>query len=231
MHGTVTAGMKDSIVALENIDFGYPGRPLLFSGLSLALTEGEQIGLYGPNGSGKTTLLRLLTGLEKPQRGRLLFGGAPVESADRLWHLRCSIGFVLQNSDDQLFSASVLEEAAFGPLNLGLPRREARERAMEALAELGIEELAQRPPHMLSGGEKKLAALASVLSMRPRALLLDEPTMFLDEPSQARLAGILKRQGLARIIISHDKDFLRETSSLFWQAAPGSGIFPAERPA
>ena len=220
--------MMDDIVSLENIDFGYPGRPLLFHGLSFSLREGEQVGLHGPNGSGKTTLLRLLTGLEKPSRGRLLFHGLPVENARQLWSLRCAIGFVLQNSDDQLFSASVLDEAAFGPLNLGLPRREARARAMEALAQLGIEDLAQRPPHMLSGGEKKLAALASVLSMHPQALLLDEPTMFLDEPSQKRLAGILGRQKLARIIISHDKDFLRETSSLFWQAVPGRGILPED---
>ncbi len=222
--------MKRSIVSLEHIDFGYAGRPLLFRDLNFTLSEGEQIGLFGPNGSGKTTLLRLLTGLEKPLAGRLLFHDEPMEKPEQLWRLRCNIGFVLQNSDDQLFSASVLEEAAFGPLNLGLSRQEARTRAMEALAELGIEELAHRPPHMLSGGEKKLTALASVLSMRPEALLLDEPTMFLDEPAQILLTGILKKQRLARIIISHDRDFLKETSSLFMRAAPG-GILTQDGPA
>ena len=216
--------MDNTVVALKGVSFGYAGRPTLFHDLDFALHEGEQIGLYGPNGSGKTTFFRLLTGLEKPQRGTLLFHGHPVDSEDALHRLRCGIGFVLQNSDDQLFSSSVLEDAAFGPLNLGLGKKVARVRAMDALTSLGIENLADRPPHRLSGGEKKLAALASVLSMRPEALLLDEPTMFLDEASQATLADMLKRQTLARIIISHDMDFLTRTCSLFMRTVPGGGV-------
>ncbi len=210
------------IVSLSHVDFGYRGRPCLFRGLDFALHKGERVGLYGPNGSGKTTLLRLLTGLERPSAGVLRFHGKAVESEDDLCRLRCGLGFVLQNSDDQLFCASVLEDVAFGPLNLGMKRDEARSRAMEALRSLGIEELAARAPHRLSGGEKKLAAMATVLSMHPEALLLDEPTMFLDEQARALLSDILKKQDLARIVVSHDKDFLRETSTLFMRIEQGN---------
>ncbi len=218
------------IVSLSHVDFGYHGRPCLFRGLDFTLHKGEQVGLYGPNGSGKTTLLRLLTGLEKPSSGELRFHGKAVESEDDLYRLRCGLGFVLQNSDDQLFCASVLEDVAFGPLNLGMEKDQARLRALEALRSLGIEELALRAPHRLSGGEKKLAAMASVLSMRPEALLLDEPTMFLDEASHARLADILKQQELARIVVSHDKDFLRETSTLFMRVEQGGVILSNSLP-
>ncbi|MBP3730380.1 MAG: ABC transporter ATP-binding protein [Mailhella sp.] len=216
--------MNDAVAALREVDFGYADRPRIFHGLNFTLREGEQIGLYGPNGSGKTTFFRLMTGLEKPQKGGLFFHGIPVAGEADLHRLRCSIGFVVQNSDDQLFSSSVLEDVAFGPLNLGMNKKQARERAMNALSSLGIESLADRPPHKLSGGEKKLAALASVLSMQPEALLLDEPTMFLDEASREKLAYILKGQTITRIIISHDGEFLRETCTSFMRITPNGSV-------
>ncbi len=203
------------ILSLEAIAFGRAGQAPLFNGLCLALHPHDRIGLYGPNGSGKTTLLRLVMGLETAQEGRILFHGEPVDSAQSLHRLRCRVGFVLQNSDDQLFSPTVLEEVAFGPLNLGLKRHEARERAFATLEELGLEHLADRLTHRLSGGEKKMIAIASVLSMRPEALLLDEPTAFLDDHSRDRILAILHDLDMAKIIVSHDKTFLEQTARSF----------------
>lgn len=200
------------ILAMENISFGYAGRPAIFNELCFTLHNMAQIGLYGPNGSGKTTFLRLIMGLETPQKGRILFHGRPVDNERSLYHLRCRIGFVLQNSEDQLFSPTVLEDVAFGPLNLGLKRNEARDRAMETLEEMGMAEYAARQTHHLSGGEKKMIAIASVLSMRPEALLLDEPTAFLDNESRQRILSILQQQDMARIVVSHDKEFLEQTT-------------------
>lgn len=152
-------------------------------------------------------------GLESPQGGRVLFHGVPVDNGQILHRLRCSVGFILQNSDDQLFSPTVLEDVAFGPLNLGLKRHEARERAMQTLDSMGLAKFADRLTHRLSGGEKKMVSIAAVLAMRPEALLLDEPTAFLDDASKERIIDILQQQAIARIVVSHDKNFLEQTTS------------------
>ena len=209
------------ILGLENIHFAHAGRPPICSGLCLNLHSGEQIGLFGPNGSGKTTLLRLIMGLEKPQKGRILLHGLPVADAKTLHRLRCSIGFVLQNSEDQLFSPTVLEDVAFGPLNIGLNRQEARDRAMETLESMGISSLADRQTHRLSGGEKKMVSIATVLSMRPEALFLDEPTSFLDDEAKNRIIATLQGQSTARIVVSHDRHFLEQTASTFLRIREG----------
>ncbi len=203
------------VFALENIDFAYPGRPPLFRGLCFALHPGDRVGLHGPNGSGKTTLLRLVMGLLAPQNGRILHRGVVVDGAEALRDLRRDVGFVLQNSDDQLFSATVLEDAAFGPLNLGLSRREARDRAMETLEGMALAHLADRGIHRLSMGEKKMVAIAGILAMRPGALLLDEPTASLDEEARGRVEALLGSLPLARIVVSHDRDFLARTCASF----------------
>lgn len=211
------------ILALEHIDFAYPDRPALFNRLGLTLRVGEQAGLHGPNGSGKTTLLRLIMGLETPLGGRVLYRGEEVGDG-AAWHrLRCGVGYVMQNSEDQLFSVTVLEEVAFGPLNLGLKRGEARDRAMQTLESMGLAKLAERTTHRLSLGEKKMVAIASVLSMRPGALLLDEPTASLDDEARGRIIDILLRHDLARIVVSHDKDFLARTASSFLRIT-GDGV-------
>jgi cobalt/nickel transport system ATP-binding protein len=212
------------ILSLERITFAYPERPALFKELCLSLREGEQIGLHGPNGSGKTTLLRLAMGLESPQAGRICHRGDPIGDGAALRRLRRSVGLVMQNSDDQLFSATVLEDVAFGPLNLGLKRREARDRAMETLESMGLGKLGDRATHRLSAGEKKMAAIASVLSMRPQALLLDEPDSSLDSDARNRIIGILRGQSLARIVVSHDRDFLGRTASSFIRITDGGAV-------
>jgi len=206
---------NQNILELNNISFGYNQHSVLFDNLCLSLHIDDYIGIHAPNGSGKTTLFRIMTGLEIPQKGTILFYGCPVTQGAILHQLRRTIGFVLQNSDEQLFSSTVLEDIAFGPLNLGLTRREARDRALETLENIGMPEFADRPIHQLSGGEKKMISIASVLSMRPELLLLDEPTTFLDDASRSKIITLLQNTPTGRVIISHDKDFLKQTASSF----------------
>ncbi|MDR0361453.1 MAG: energy-coupling factor ABC transporter ATP-binding protein [Planctomycetota bacterium] len=215
---------RPSIFTLEHITFAYPERPVLFQDLGFSLREGEHIGLHGPNGCGKTTFLRLVMGLETPQSGRILYQGELVDNGAALHRMRCGIGFVMQNSDDQLFSATVLEDVAFGPFNLGLKRRQAKDRAMETLERMELENLADRATHRLSAGEKKMVSIASMLSMRPHALLLDEPTSSLDDNARNRIIGILQKEVQARIIVSHDKNVLGQTASTFIRINGSGGI-------
>ena len=200
------------LLELKNISFTYPGavKPVL-DRVSMALQEQQRIGLIGPNGCGKTTLFHLIVGLRTPWAGTLFFRGRPVRKEKGFRALRREVGMLFQDADDQLFSPSVLEDVAFGPLNLGAGPAEARKMARQTLNDLGLADLEKRITHQLSGGEKKLVSLATVLAMRPRALLLDEPTNNLDPATRARLIEILDRLDLARIIISHDWDFLAET--------------------
>lgn len=220
---------QEALLALEDVSFAYPatpgtaepsaaargtGRPVLRH-VTFALNAGQKVGLYGANGSGKTTLLRCITGLERIDAGHIWFHGRPVRSEKDFRPLRCALGYVLQNADDQLFFPTVVEDVAFGPLNLGLPEDEARERARQTLERLGLAGFEERLTHRLSGGEKKLVTLACVLAMQPEALLLDEPTAGLDAASQARLTELLTGLDTARITISHDWDFLTRVSSEF----------------
>jgi cobalt/nickel transport system ATP-binding protein len=201
------------IFRLSNLGFAYgPGRPVL-DGLDFELRPGERVALVGPNGSGKTTLLHLMMGLVRPQRGRVEAFGAIRSTEAEFFEVRARAGLLFQDSDDQLFSPTVIEDVAFGPLNFGKPPKQARAIAMETLCALGLVDLANRATHRLSGGQRRLVALATVLAMNPEALLLDEPSAGLDEPNLERLIAILDRLPQARIIISHDADFLARTTS------------------
>ena len=204
---------EPSIVELDHLSFAYAGGREVLRDACLSLRPNERIGLYGPNGSGKTTLFRLIMGLAKPREGDVLFHGRPMKDEKDFRALRCRMGLVLQHAEDQLFCPTVLEDVAFGPLNLGLSPDEAAERALRTLRGLGLEGFEGRLTHRLSGGEKKLVSLAAVMAMQPEALLLDEPTNGLDPEARERLIGILQRLPTARIVISHDWDFLAETST------------------
>lgn len=206
---------EPAIFALDHVSFSYPPDHAVLANASFGLEEGRHVGLYGPNGSGKTTFFRLALGLITPDEGQLLFHGQPVREEKDLRALRRAVGLVLQNADDQLFCPTVLDDVAFGPLNQGLTEVQARQRAERTLAELGLEGFGPRLTHRLSGGEKKLVSLATVLSMRPEALLLDEPTNDLDPEARERLIAVLTSLKTARIIISHDWDFLARTSDTF----------------
>ena len=209
------------IFALENISFAYPSGGGVLNDVSFSFSDGGKIGLYGTNGSGKTTLFHVIMGLLKPQSGQMLFRGLPVSGEKEFRALRREVGFVMQNADDQLFNPTVLEDVAFGPLNLGLSADEARDRAVRTLAGLGLAGFENRLTHRLSGGEKKLVSLATVLSMHPRVLLLDEPTNGLDPQTRERIIEILGNLPTARIIISHDWDFLARTTTRFMTVKDG----------
>lgn len=207
-----------AIFSLKGVCFSYghsgSTRQVLCD-VDFSLHPGQRIGLYGPNGSGKTTLFRCITGLVQPQSGQVLFHGAPLAGEKDFYDLRCKVGFVLQHAEDQLFFPTVLEDVAFGPLNLGLSADEARDRALETLRNLGLGGFENRLTHRLSGGEKKLVSLAAVMAMQPEALLLDEPTNGLDNDARQRIIDILRSLETARITISHDWDFLAQTSTQY----------------
>ena len=180
---------------LADVSFRYPEATAL-DALSLSIPPGECLAVLGANGSGKSTLLRVLAGLCFPDRGRVEFFGAPLTEAALAeapfaHNFRRRVGVVFQNPDVQLFNATVFDEVAFGPLQMGWPKAEILERVHGALADLGIEAVKDRPPHRLSGGEKKRVALASVLVLDPDVLLLDEPTAALDPQSQGHMIDFL----------------------------------------
>lgn len=192
---------------LRGVGFAYdPARPVLRD-FSFTLRPGERVALAGPNGAGKTTALHVMVGLLRPQTGEVIAFGAPRRREKDFFEVRARAGLLFQDSDDQLFCATVLEDVAFGPLNLGAKPVEARAAALTALADLGLESLADRVTHKLSGGQKRLVALACVLAMRPQALLLDEPTNGLDEATRERLIVILASLPQAMVLVSHDRDF------------------------
>ena len=200
------------LIELEEITFSYPDvhSPVL-DRINLTLNDTQQLGLIGPNGCGKTTLFHCMMGLLKPQSGTIRFKGEELLESDDFFALRKEIGLLFQDADDQLFSPTVIEDVAFGPLNLGVAPKEAAETARQTLVTLGLNHLETRVTHHLSGGEKKLVSLATILAMQPRALFLDEPTNNLDPDTRERLIDIIAGLGLGFIIISHDYDFLAAT--------------------
>ena len=197
------------MIELENVSFAYEADRPVLRNLTFRIGRGEAVGLVGANGAGKSTLLKLLPGL-LPAEGIVRVGGMPVEKRT-LPEIRRRLGFVLQNSDDQMFMPTVWEDMLFGPLNYGLSRAEAEARADEALARLGIGELKHRHNHRLSGGEKRMAAIATVLAMRPEAVLMDEPTSALDPFNRRTVIDAIRGLGQTRLIASHDLDMILDT--------------------
>ncbi|WP_282700452.1 ATP-binding cassette domain-containing protein [Streptomyces sp. CC219B] len=201
---------ETALVALRDASFAYEDGPTVLSGLDFEIREGRALALLGRNGSGKTTLMRLLSGGLRPDTGRLTVQGQPV-AYDRkgLTRLRTTVQLVVQDPDDQLFAASVAQDVSFGPLNLGLSDAEVRARVEEALAALDITTLADRPTHLLSYGQRKRTAIAGAVAMRPRVLVLDEPTAGLDPDGQERLLGTLdalRASGTTVVMATHDVD-------------------------
>jgi cobalt/nickel transport system ATP-binding protein len=212
-----------SVIDLEDICYTYPGAvtPVL-DHLSVTVRPGERIGLIGHNGSGKTTLFHVIMGLIRPTQGIVRIDGKPRVRDKDFVAVRQRIGFLFQDSDDQLFCPTVLDDVAFGPLNMGQSRREARETALETLNALGLEGFDQRITHRLSGGEKRLVALAAVLAMDPGTLLLDEPTTGLDDRTRERLIGILEGLDKTLLVISHDTDFVDRVTRIRYRMDGGS---------
>lgn len=198
------------ILSARGLRFAYPGGIEALKELDLDVPRGGRLAILGPNGAGKTTLLLHLNGTLRPSAGELLLEGRPVAWDRRsLTRWRTMVGLVLQDADDQLFAGTVYRDVSFGPLNLGLPEDEVRRRVTEALAAMRIEDLAERPVHMLSSGQKKRAAIAGVLAMRPKVLVLDEPTAGLDSHGVSHLLaalGHLAGNGTTIVYTTHDVD-------------------------
>lgn len=194
------------LLEIRNLSYWHPGRIKALDNISLTLGEDENLAIFGPNGSGKTTLLLHINGTLNG-KGSIRVAGLEVTGTN-LSEIRRLVGIVFQNTDEQLFMPTVLEDVMFGPLNLDWAPEEADRRARQALAQVGIgEDLLRRPPFHLSAGEKRRVALAGVLVMQPQLLLLDEPTTSLDPPGQRALIELLRALPQPKIVATHDVHF------------------------
>ncbi|OAG28726.1 energy-coupling factor ABC transporter ATP-binding protein [Thermodesulfatator autotrophicus] len=205
-----------ALLEIRNLCFGYPQHSV-FEDFDFSIFPGETIGLMGPNGAGKTTLLRLIVGLIKPQRGEIIYKNRICREEKDFRFLRREVGLVFQDPDDQLFCPTVAEDIAFGPLNLGVPREKIPGLVKETLDILGLSGFEERVTYRLSGGEKRLVALGTVLAMKPKVLLLDEPTGDLDPRNIERLSKILNKLSAAKVVVSHDLSFLKTIAEkIYW---------------
>jgi cobalt/nickel transport system ATP-binding protein len=216
------------LINLEGVSFNYPGGPPVLNQLDFQFKRGDRFGLIAPNGSGKTTFLHIIMGLLKPISGQLeIFGKRVYEDKD-FYEVRRRIGLLFQDADDQLFSPTVIEDVAFGPLNLGKSKNDAIDIARRTLNFLGLDGFEERITFKLSGGEKRLISLATVLAMEPEILLLDEPINGLDIKTKTKLTKVLSGLDLSYILISHDFDFLAETADAIYTMQGGKILLDKE---
>ena len=194
-------------VEIENLSFFYPDGQQGLKNINLVVNTGENVAVMGPNGAGKSTLLLHLNGILRGNSVVKVFG-LPVEGKN-LKEIRRKVGLVFQDPEDQLFSPTVFDDVAFGPLNMGYSESEVKERVAGALGSVGMGGYEQRSPHHLSIGEKKKIAIATVLSLTPELLVLDEPTSNLDPRSKWSLIKLLKRLPMTKIVASHDLELVR----------------------
>jgi len=199
--------MSHHIVEVADLCYSYPDGTVALNGVNFCIHHGEAVAIVGANGAGKSTLLQHLNGYLTPMQGRVRIGDFPL-TKETLQDTRRTVGMVFQDPDDQLFMPTVYDDVAFGPLNLGLPRDEVEKRVEEALTEVGALHLKERPPYHLSGGEKRAVAIASVLSMAPDILVMDEPTTGLDPRGRRMLIEQLRSFHHTRIIATHDLDLV-----------------------
>lgn len=197
----------DAIV-IEGLSYRYPDGTEALKDVSLRIGVGESVAIVGPNGAGKTTLLLHLNGILRGN-GKVFIFGEEVNQQN-LPRIRRRVGLVFQDPDDQLFMPTVIEDVAFGPLNIGCTHEEAIERAMNALRHVGMEYAAYRSPHQLSFGERKKVSIATVLAMNPDIIALDEPTSNLDSRSRRSLISLLRNLNVTKVIATHDLDSVLE---------------------
>jgi len=204
--------MSHHLVDFKNISYSYPDGNKALEDLNVRIHHGEAVAIVGANGAGKSTMLKLLVGIIMPDQGEIRLGELPV-TRKTLNLVRQQVGYTFQDPDDQLFSTSVYNDVAFGPRNFGLEEKEVERRVIKALQTVGMEHLKDRAPYKLSGGEKRAASIATVLSMEPSVLALDEPTDSLDPRSRRRLIELLKGFFHTRLIATHDLDMAMELCS------------------
>ena len=197
-------------IDVENVSFGYEKGINILSGISLHASQADSIGIIGANGVGKSTLLKLMVGLYLDFEGSIRVEEIPVER-NTLSQIRSKIGYVFQDSDSQLFMTTAYEDIAFAPRNYGLPESEVQRRVEQALCQVGIEHLKDKQIYKMSGGEKKLVSIATILSMTPDIILMDEPSIALDPKNRRNLIRILNSFEHLKIIASHDLDLILDT--------------------
>ena len=200
-----------SIIEIQNLSYSYSDGASALQGISLDVAEGEKLGIIGPNGAGKTTLLLHISGMLDGKGSLMMFGMDA--NKENIGGIRKKTGFVFQDPDDQLFSPTVFDDVAFGPLNMGLPKEEIEARVREALDEVEMTGFEQKLSHHLSAGEKKRIAIATVLSMKPEILLLDEPTANLDPGVRRHLIKLLSGFRVTMVIAGHDLDMIKQLCS------------------
>jgi cobalt/nickel transport system ATP-binding protein len=211
-----------SVIKLDDISYTYPGSDIkVLDNLNLEININDKVGIMAPNGSGKTTLLHAIMGLCKPDTGTIQVFGNLLENEKDFVQIRSKIGLLFQDSDDQLFCPTVLDDVAFGPLNLGFSQQDAIDIARKILESLEILNLEKSVTHRLSGGQKRLVALAAVLAMEPKVLLLDEPTAGLDNKVREKLVQILNNLDITYLLISHEFDFVSAVTKKIYSMENG----------
>lgn len=202
--------MNQIQIELQHVSFGYEATQNILKDISFLASKPESIGLIGANGVGKSTLLKLLVGLALHYEGKICIGDLPVEKSN-LSQIREKIGYVFQDSESQLFMSTAYEDIAFGPRNYGFSESEVEERVTQALSRVGISHLRDKQIYKMSGGEKKLVSIATILSMTPDILLMDEPSIALDPRNRRNLIHLLNSFEQLKIIASHDLDMIWDT--------------------
>ncbi len=203
-------GVSGELLKIEHLSFAYEKDEQVLNDINFVAHDGESIGIIGANGIGKSTLMKLLVGLNLNYKGTLEVAGHPVDKKN-LNHVREHIGYVFQDSDSQLFLSTIEDDVAFGPRNYGLTEEEVERRVTEALEKVHITELRRKQTYKLSGGEKKLASIATILSMKPDIIIMDEPSIALDPRNRRNLIKILNEINSLKLITSHDLDFILDT--------------------
>ena len=199
------------MIRFDHVSIEYEKGKRVLDDISFEIKDGESVGLIGANGAGKSTVMKSLLGLI-PHEGSITVDGLEVYK-ENLSQVRKKLGLVLQNSDNQMFMPTVLEDIMFGLLNYGMSREEAEKKADGILSKLGLEDLKYRHNHKLSGGEKRMAAIATVLAMEPDAVLMDEPTSALDPYNRRIIIDTIRGMNITKIITSHDLDMIMDTCS------------------
>lgn len=203
----------DPVIQIQDLSYEYAGGVTALAGIQLDIRKHETVVLIGPNGAGKSTLLLVMRGILGALDGRVRIGGESLDTREKVEAMAGKIGLVFQNPDDQLFSPTVFDDVAFGPINLGLSKERVKERVSSALAAVGLTGYERRVPYQLSGGEKRRVSLATIYSMEPEILLLDEPTSHLDPRSRLEVIQLIQKFPGTRVIATHDFELILKVAT------------------
>lgn len=202
--------MREKILEVKHLGFSYDGKTQALSDVSVSIYQGERIAVLGANGAGKSTFFLHLNGVRQGSTGTIFLDGEAVESKKQRKKLQQNVGIVFQDADSQMIASTVKAEVAFGPMNMGISKTEVEKNTMDAITQMKLQDYVDRPPHYLSGGEKKRVGIADILAMKPRIIVFDEPTAALDPASAKMLEdtlSLLEQEGKTILLSTHDVDF------------------------